>query len=208
MSFKLSQVAGVSGATELLREDHRKVKELYREFENAGVDRKKALGRQIITELEIHSVIEEDLFYPAARRAIQHDELIAESQESHHVMKVLIAELRMLPMGRTFVAKFGILMNNVKHHMREEENDLFPRVERSDVDLQELGEEMFNLKQRLLKGGALSKGLIFADEMTAKTGSVGLGALLAVGAAVVLLARVVGGKKSNRKEPDFTDIQR
>jgi hypothetical protein len=208
MNMKVFSASGVSAATDLLREDHRKVKELFREFESAGLERKKVLSRQIITELEIHSVIEEDLFYPAAKRAIQHDDLIAESQESHHVMKVLIAELRMLPMGRTFIAKFGILMNNVKHHMREEENDLFPRVERSDVDLQELGEEMFNLKQRLLKGGALSKGLIFADEMTAKTGSVGLGALVAVGAAVFLLARVVGGKKSKRREPDFTDIQR
>jgi len=190
MNAKTAQTLDVVGATDLLREDHRKIKELFREFESAGYERKKALAAAIMREIEVHTVIEEELFYPAARRALEDDELIVESEEAHHVAKVLLAELKVLPMGRRFVAKFQLMINNVRQHIREEESALFPKVERSDIDLMELGEEMGRLKMKTLQSGAVSRGMILVDEVSHKTG-VGLGALLIVGVVAGVAAALL-----------------
>jgi hemerythrin superfamily protein len=117
---------------ELLRKDHEKVKLLFREFESAAeADEKQNIVRQAITELEIHASAEEKIFYPAVRQdwpdaASNLDE---SSFEEHHVMKFLIGELRdMSPTDERFDAKFTVLAENVKHHIKEEEAELFARA--------------------------------------------------------------------------------
>ena len=130
---------------ELLRKDHEKVKRLFREFEGAEkADQKQHIVRQAITELEIHALAEEKIFYPAIRKdspdAASH---LDESFEEHHVMKFLISELKdMSPEDMRFDAKFTVLAENVKHHIKEEEADLFARARTGHLDLAELAKEL------------------------------------------------------------------
>jgi hemerythrin superfamily protein len=130
---------------ELLRKDHEKVKMLFRDFEGAEkAEQKQHIVRQAITELEIHALAEEKIFYPAIRKdspdaASQLDE----SFEEHHVMKFLISELKdMSPEDARFDAKFTVLAENVKHHIKEEEAELFARARTGHLNLAELGKEL------------------------------------------------------------------
>jgi hemerythrin superfamily protein len=147
---KPGQVEG-AGATELLREDHRKVKEIFDEFERTEeTAAKRRLVESCLIELSIHAKIEEELFYPAARKA--DPELIDEAEEEHHVAKLLISELcRMKPSDDRYDAKFSVLSESVKHHIEEEEGELFPKFEKSGVDLETLGQEMAERKMRLME---------------------------------------------------------
>lgn len=134
-------------ATEILREDHRRVKELFRQFAAADSQAlKKQLGDLAIRELEIHGRLEEELFYPAARRAVADRGLLAQALEAHHVADLLIEELKELPAGLHYAAKFQLLRNNVLEHIEEEEEVLLPQVESSGLDLGALGQEMTEMK--------------------------------------------------------------
>lgn len=123
----------VQKATALLREDHKKVKKLFKAYEDLeGKDasgEKLELFEQIRTELTIHAAIEEEIFYPAID-AIPEDEahnLIAEAQEEHKIVKQLLDELSGLePDELEFDAKMKVLSENVLHHAEEEEKDVFP----------------------------------------------------------------------------------
>jgi hemerythrin-like domain-containing protein len=140
----------------LLREDHKTVKRLFREFEkskeSASPTAKRKLVDQICTELVTHSFIEETIFYPAAREgAPETTDHVLESVEEHHVMAWLLSELRNLdPSDETFDAKMTVLIENTEHHIEEEEKDWFPEVRRTlgRNRLQELGEEMAAAKSR------------------------------------------------------------
>ena len=114
-------------AVALIKADHRKVEQLFREFEEAG-DRahktKQELVSQIINELEVHATIEEETYYPAVEAKAKKDgkELIAEAVEEHHVVKILLGELSaMTAEDEAFDAKVTVLMENVRHHVEEEE---------------------------------------------------------------------------------------
>ena len=130
---------------EQLRKDHEKVKMLFREFEGADeAEKKQHIVRQAITELEIHALAEEQVFYPAVRKdspdAAPH---LDESFEEHHVMKFLIGELKdMTPDDARFHAKFTVLAENVKHHIKEEEAELFARARTGRLDLAGLGKQL------------------------------------------------------------------
>lgn len=130
---------------EQLRKDHEKVKMLFRGFEGAEeAEEKQHIVRQAITELEIHALAEEKIFYPAVRKdspdAASH---LDESFEEHHVMKFLIGELKdMTPEDARFDAKFTVLTENVKHHIKEEEAELFARARTGRLDLAELGKQL------------------------------------------------------------------
>ena len=147
-------------AVELIKSDHRKVEKLFREFEEAG-DRayktKQDLVTQIITELEVHATVEEETYYPAVEAKARKDgkELVAEAVEEHHVVKILLGELRsMSSEDEAFDAKVTVLMENVRHHVEEEEEELLPQSEKllGSDELARLGEEMAARKQQLGAG--------------------------------------------------------
>lgn len=138
-------------ATEMLREDHQKVKALFEEFEQAEDDDEKLrIVRTALTELEIHATVEEDIFYPAVRAHIENDSLMDEALEEHHVAKLLIRELQdMEPGDERFDAKFKVLAESVKHHIEEEEAEILPKAEEMELDQERLAEEMTERKQEL-----------------------------------------------------------
>jgi hemerythrin superfamily protein len=147
-------------AVALIKADHREVEKLFHEFEDAG-DRayktKQQLVSQIIKELEVHATIEEEIYYPAVDAKAKKDgkELVAEAVEEHHVVKVLLGELAtMSAEDDAFDAKVTVLMENVRHHVEEEEEELLPQSEEilGDEELARLGEAMAARKQQLGAG--------------------------------------------------------
>ncbi|WP_042373231.1 hemerythrin domain-containing protein [Streptacidiphilus neutrinimicus] len=133
----------------LLKDDHNTVERLFKDFEKAG-DRahktKRDIADEVIEELTVHTWIEEKIFYPAAREAVpQTKDHVLESVEEHHVVLWMLSELTGLdPKDERFDAKMTVLMENVRHHVEEEEQEWFPQV-RSAMGrnrLVELGEEL------------------------------------------------------------------
>jgi len=151
----------MSNAIELLREDHRKVKDLFDHFEATESGDKKQIVDTTLRELAVHTAIEEEIFYPAARRALENidgdqSDTIDEAWEEHHVVKLLAAELKkMRASDDRYDAKFTVLAEAVKHHIEEEEGELFPKLE-GHIENEELGEKMMTRKQSLLRVGSKS----------------------------------------------------
>lgn len=135
-------------AIALLRDDHRLVKELFKDFRKAGPRAKSSrrrLADKIIRELSIHAGIEETVFYPRVRAVVKADDEILEALEEHHIVKTTCSELeRMDASDERFGAKMAVLMENVEHHIREEEQELFATVRKefSRSELVEMGDEM------------------------------------------------------------------
>jgi hemerythrin superfamily protein len=119
-----------------LREDHQKVKQLFEQFETATHgEEKQHLVDNAIKALEEHSYVEEKVLYPAFEPALDEGQLIDEALEEHHVVHLLIAELKKMGPGDSrFDAKFTVLAENVRHHIKEEEGRMFPQIEESDLD--------------------------------------------------------------------------
>ncbi len=139
----------------ILKADHDKVKDLFDQFKKTdSMAEKKKLATEAITELRIHATIEEELFYPALRgkEAVDQD-LLNESDEEHHVAKLLIGELITMTTEDHFVAKFTVLAENIEHHVKEEEGDLFPQARKTDVDFVALGKKLNARKNDLKKNG-------------------------------------------------------
>ena len=141
-------------AIALLRQDHREVERLFKQFEKAGPRAHKTrrnLVDKVIKELSVHAVIEEQVFYPAVREAVEETEdTVLESLEEHHIVKWTLSELDgMDPEAERFVAKVTVLMESVRHHVEEEEDELFPKVREalSRKQLAELGEAMEKAKK-------------------------------------------------------------
>ena len=146
-------------AIEMLKSDHHKVKELFRQYEAAGdraYQKKKGIAEEVFTELEIHTTLEEELFYPAMKRKTDQDgkDLVAEAMEEHHVVTTLMDELKGLdPKDERYNAKFKVLMDNVAHYIEEEEGEMFPEAEELLGDrLERLGIQMQERKQHLTAG--------------------------------------------------------
>ena len=120
-------------AITLLRDDHKTVERLFKRFEKAGehafVEKREIVDR-IIEELSVHAAIEEQVFYPVARATVPGTEDIAlESLEEHHIVKWVLSELTDLePSNERFDAKVTVLIENVRHHVKEEEQELFPKI--------------------------------------------------------------------------------
>jgi hemerythrin-like domain-containing protein len=140
-------------AITMLKDDHKTVEQLFKRFEKAGprayVEKRDIVDR-IIDELSVHAAIEEQLFYPVARATVPGTEDLAlESLEEHGVAKWVLADLeKMSPEDERFDAKVKVLIESVRHHIEEEEQDLFPKVrdELGRNDLSELGEAMAKAK--------------------------------------------------------------
>lgn len=139
----------------MLKADHDTVDALFKEFEEAeSLNEKKRIALEAIMELRIHAIIEEKLFYPAMRRQSVDKDLLNEADEEHHVAKLLIAELAAMDGSEQhFDAKFKVLAENIRHHVKEEENDLFPKCRSTDTDFVALGQQMMRLKEKLKRDG-------------------------------------------------------
>ena len=123
-------------AITLLKNDHKTVEGLFKKFEKAGPNAKKTkaqLAEQIIEELAVHAAIEEQVFYPAIREAVPDtEETVLESLEEHHIVKWVLSELDgMSPEDERFDAKVSVLIENVRHHVEEEEQEMFPEVRKA-----------------------------------------------------------------------------
>ena len=149
-------------AITLLRDDHRKVEDLFEQFEKAtGDGRKQQLALEICKELTIHTIIEEEIFYPSIEGKVDED-LLKESFVEHDAAKVLIAEIEAGgPSDEYYDAKVKVLKEEIEHHVEEEEKPkegLFAQTREADVDLRELGERIQTRKQALeeeIKAGGL-----------------------------------------------------
>ena len=151
-----------SDAIALLKADHRKVEDLFEQFEKAGsADRKRALAQEICTELKVHTLIEEEIFYPACRGQVE-DDALDEAQVEHDGAKVLINDIESAaPDAAYYEAKVSVLSEEIKHHVREEEkptDGIFAQIRKTDVDLKALRDRMAERKQGLL-AQAKSDGL-------------------------------------------------
>jgi hemerythrin-like domain-containing protein len=141
-------------AVAILKKDHEKVKELFDQFEKekSGPAKKKII-EQALNELKVHAVLEEEIFYPTVRKQVGED-LMNEADEEHHVAKLLIAELENLKNGDSHRdAKFTVLAENVRHHIKEEENEVMPKAKDMRVDFEKLGAEMLRRKAKLQAEG-------------------------------------------------------
>lgn len=134
-------------AIELLRHDHQQVRQLFDTYD-AGVDsleddRKQALAERICATLLVHAQIEEEIFYAAVRDVIDEQELLDEAEVEHACARDLIEQVQgMDPGDALYDAKVKVLGEYVDHHVREEEDRLFPLVELADLDLVEIGAEL------------------------------------------------------------------
>ncbi|MFM2077699.1 MAG: hypothetical protein RJA49_1589 [Actinomycetota bacterium] len=147
-----------TSALQVLKDDHQTVDDLFTQFEQLGPRAHKArsavVGR-LIEALTVHAAIEEMVFYPAVRKALAGtNAMVLEALEEHHVVKVLLKELEGMPAtDERFVAKVTVLAEIVRHHVDEEEKDLFPQVRSAMTrpQLEELGHELLMAKQGVSK---------------------------------------------------------
>lgn len=139
----------------MLMADHKKVKKLFSDFKKLKDERsggeKAALVEQICTELKVHTAIEEEIFYPAVRKAIDDSDLMDEALVEHAGAKSLIAQLEeMSPEDDLYDAKVTVLGEQIDHHVREEEGDMFKQAKKADLDTSALGAKMLKRKQALM----------------------------------------------------------
>ena len=163
MSTKPTQTAGTQGkntpgaqdAVALLTADHREVSDMFEQFENLS-DRAKAtkakLTKKICDALIAHTAIEEEIFYPAVREAVKEGEdMVDEAVVEHASAKDLIRQLQeMDPDDDLYDAKVKVLGEQIEHHVKEEEEEMFPQAKKSGLDMVALGQEMAMRKQELL----------------------------------------------------------
>ena len=147
-------------AIDLLKRDHDDVDKLFADYEDSkdgSGQQKKAIVARICEALTVHARIEEEIFYPAARRALDKDEgkdLIDEAAVEHQTLKDLIARLEEAPLSDPlYDAGVKVLSEYVKHHVKEEENELFPKCKASGMDLEAIGAELTARKEELTKSG-------------------------------------------------------
>lgn len=135
-------------ALQLLKEDHARVTAMFDEFEKADDDKKEEIAERICAELTLHAQLEETIFYPAVRRAIEDEEIMNEADVEHAGAKELIAKIEACdPSDQHFEALVTVLGENIKHHVREEEGEMFKQVRKADLDLDTLAGEMKEFKR-------------------------------------------------------------
>jgi hemerythrin superfamily protein len=143
-------------AVALLKADHKEVQELFDDFdalvanEKSGDEERQQLAEQICAMLIVHAQIEEEIFYPAAKEALE-EGLVNEATVEHAAAKELIAQIQgMSPDEDLYDARVKVLGEYIKHHVKEEEGEMFPQAKKSDMDLDALGAQLAERKQALL----------------------------------------------------------
>jgi hemerythrin superfamily protein len=150
-------------AIALLKSDHRKVEDLFAKFEKAtGSDQKQKLAQQICLELKIHTIIEEEIFYPACEGKVEED-LLEEAYVEHDAAKVLIAQIEeSTPSAEFYDAKVKVLQEEIEHHVEEEEKrmeGMFSQARHAGLDMDALGEQLAARKQQLLSADKAGREL-------------------------------------------------
>jgi hemerythrin superfamily protein len=154
--------ARLDDAVSDLMADHRKVEDLFKQYEKAKADpaKKQQVFAQIAMELKVHTSLEEEIFYPASREFVEED-MVNEAVVEHQAAKDLIAQIEgMQPDDEMYDAKVTVLQEQIEHHVEEEESEYFPECRRSDMDLKAIAEPMKARKTELMaeldsgRGGA------------------------------------------------------
>ena len=140
----------------MLRADHKHVSAL---FELYGAARSPAKQKDIVasicTELSVHAQAEEEIFYPAVKQALKDHELVPEASVEHATLKDLVSQVKGIkPDGEMFDAKIKVLAEYVKHHVKEEQDEMFPKARETSHDMVALGAKMAARKEELLAYGA------------------------------------------------------
>lgn len=135
---------------ELLKQDHREVETLCEEFERVDHQSKQQVADEVYLALEIHTLIEDTLVYPAIRATTGAVDLVDQAKEEHHVVTLLIKELREMKISNElYPIRFKILSELVDHHIDKEEGELFPSAEHIDIDWYSLGRKALTIKERM-----------------------------------------------------------
>jgi hemerythrin superfamily protein len=139
-------------AIAMLKADHKKVSGLFAQFDKArAATTKKDLVDEICTELTVHTMLEEEIFYPAVKAALHDTELVPEATVEHASIKDLIAQVKDAePRGEDFDARVKVMSEYVKHHVKEEHTEMFPKALRSKVDMVALRDQMTARKAELM----------------------------------------------------------
>jgi len=149
---KKSSKPDSQNAITLLRADHQKVTDLFENFEKSRTTaKKKVIAQEICKELTVHATIEEEIFYPAAKAALNDTEMVPEALVEHDGVKKLIAEIEGSAEGEMFEARVKVLSELIKHHVKEEQTELFPAVKKTSLDLTALGAQLVARKTELLE---------------------------------------------------------
>jgi hemerythrin-like domain-containing protein len=142
-------------AIALLKQDHRTVSALFEEFEKADEEEQSTIAQRVCQLLTVHATIEEELLYPAAKEAFEDEEeedLVNEAEVEHGSAKELIAKIEgMSNDDEHFKATVKVLGEYIKHHVKEEENELFPQLKKTELDLKELGGRLADRKFALME---------------------------------------------------------
>lgn len=154
MPKRIPTEAGDTNAISLLTADHEHVKDLFEQYESMtdrAVVSKKKLADEICKELTVHATVEEEIFYPAVRAAgKEFEDLIDEAVVEHGSAKQLIADIEAMDPGDDlYDAKVKVLSEMIKHHVQEEEGEIFPKIRKSKLDLDELGQQMAERKEEI-----------------------------------------------------------
>lgn len=147
----------------MLKDDHKRVKKAFRDFEkldHEDEEQVQALVQRTITELEVHAELEEEHFYPAARNALSEEDMVDEAEVEHMTFKVIEQLKGMEPGDDKYAATFTVLGEYVKHHVKEEENEMFKDLGRARIDWANLKAEMLEARQELM----VDKGLAAAED--------------------------------------------
>jgi hemerythrin superfamily protein len=151
-------------AVSLLMADHKRVKELFKKYDElvdaeADGDDKELLAQQICGMLTAHATVEEEVFYPAARSVLDEQDLVDEATVEHACAKDLIAQIQQSsPDADLYDAKVKVLGEYIDHHVKEEEGELFPKLRKSDLDLEALGEQLSARQGELLDEADAAQG--------------------------------------------------
>jgi hemerythrin-like domain-containing protein len=143
-----------ASAIDMLKEDHAKVKKAFKEFENmdrSDTETCRQVVKTVCEDLKVHTTLEEEIFYPAVRAAIEDEDIMNEAAVEHETAKMLIEQLENSgPDDPQYYATFTVLGEYVMHHVKEEEGEMFAQAKKADLDLDALGEQMKARKEELV----------------------------------------------------------
>ena len=148
----MSQATREADVIKMLKADHREMEKQFQAFENATGEKRAAIAKTAIRELERHSNLEETLIYPILQKAFEDKEIVNKAVEAHHLMHVLLKKIKKLkPAQKMFQAKFTVLAELVKHHIQEEETVLLPLADNREINWTVLDTKVIARKRELLE---------------------------------------------------------
>ena len=155
MAAAKKKAGTITDAIAMLEADHKKAQKAFKDFEKLKETDKRrektAIVQQTCADLTVHMKVEEEIFYPAVRKAIQDGDLMDEASVEHAGAKSLIAQLSSMQSGDDlYDAKFTVLGENINHHVKEEQDEMFPKVRKAKLDLIVLGQQIAQRKAQLM----------------------------------------------------------